>query len=445
MNTPLYYTKFIRAALILGALPMICFGQIENNIQYIRPYGMDGVNVFEVPKDQQPAFEEFAFKWGAAFTQQFQALSHENKSTPVVVNGSDINALSDIGAGFNLATANLFLDVQLAEGIRVNVVTYLSSRHHSETWVKGGYLQVDKLPMFNSEALDNIMKYIRIKTGHYEVNYGDAHFRRSDNANAMYNPFVGNYMLDSFTTEVGGELYFMKGSMLAMAGLTGGQMRPSVGSPDTRSPSVYGKLGFDKKVDPDTRFRLTGSVYRTADKTYLTQLYNADRTGSRYYNILEDKTGSTRTPWSGRLIPGFTDGFTSFMINPFIQFKGIEFFGLYEQSSQIDASDISVTQYGAELLYRFGADKNFYLGGRYNYLEGDICGSIVDISAIKNWLDSPNDTSVDRIQIGGGWFITKNIMVKGEYMQQKYNDFAATTLYSDAKFNGFVVEGVVSF
>ena len=39
-----------------------------------------------------------------------------------------------------------------------------------------------------------------------EINYGDAHFRRSDNGNAIYNPFVGNYIMDAFTTEIGGEV-----------------------------------------------------------------------------------------------------------------------------------------------------------------------------------------------------------------------------------------------
>ena len=32
----------------------------------------------------------------------------------------------------------------------------------------------------------------------------------------MYNPFVGNYILDAFTTEVGGELYLRAGPWLAI-------------------------------------------------------------------------------------------------------------------------------------------------------------------------------------------------------------------------------------
>ena len=50
-----------------------------------------------------------------------------------------------------------------------------------------------------------------VRVGHIEINYGDAHFRRSDNGNAIYNPFVGNYIMDAFTTEIGGEVYLKTG------------------------------------------------------------------------------------------------------------------------------------------------------------------------------------------------------------------------------------------
>jgi hypothetical protein len=46
--------------------------------------------------------------------------------------------------------------------------------------------------------LETLMKYVALKVGHFEINYGDAHFRRTDNGNAMYNPFVGNLIMDAF-------------------------------------------------------------------------------------------------------------------------------------------------------------------------------------------------------------------------------------------------------
>ena len=181
----------------------------------------------------------------------------------------NLNELIFIHSGFNLATANLNIDAQLADGIRLHLVTYLSSRHHVEAWVKGGYIQIDKLP-FNSDVIDDIMKTVTLKIGHMEINYGDGHFRRTDNGNAMYNPFVGNYIMDAFDTQIGAEAYFQKSGVIAMAGITAGEIRGDItsGAPDTddpvvndasdlgffssfkgeNSPAVYGKLDSIQKL-----------------------------------------------------------------------------------------------------------------------------------------------------------------------------------------------------
>ena len=142
---------------------------------------------------------------------QNQILSHQNSAVPNVVNGVNSNQLYKIGPGFGYATANLYVNTQLADGMRLTMTLYLSSRHHQETWVKDGYVMIDKSPV-NFTAYNGILnnlwaRYITVKAGHMEINYGDAHFRRTDNGNGVYNPFIGNYLLDSFTTEIGGEIY----------------------------------------------------------------------------------------------------------------------------------------------------------------------------------------------------------------------------------------------
>ena len=100
-----------------------------------------------------------------------------------MVNGVNANQLADIGFGFNNSTANLYLHAQLAPGIRVALTSYLSSRHHNETWVKDGYIQIDESPI-DFAPLKMLMQIATIRVGHLEINYGDAHFRRSDNGNA---------------------------------------------------------------------------------------------------------------------------------------------------------------------------------------------------------------------------------------------------------------------
>src|SRR4029079_7944951 len=148
--------------------------------------------------------------FGGAFTQEFQGLQHENSATAALTNGVHANQLIAIGHGFNNAVANLNINAQVAPGVRISMTSYLSARHHQESWVKDGYILIDDSPIDNP-LLKSIMKYTTLRVGHFEINYGDAHFRRSDNGNAIYNPFIGNYILDAFTTEIGAETYLRNG------------------------------------------------------------------------------------------------------------------------------------------------------------------------------------------------------------------------------------------
>src|SRR5690606_19531440 len=104
-------------------------------IQYFRPYDQRGVNVFETPKEDTVIFEGLKVRIGASFKQQYQNISHSNKAQEVLAfegtaNEFNQNKLIEIGGGFNQAMANINLDIQLVDGVRVNLVTYLSSRHH---------------------------------------------------------------------------------------------------------------------------------------------------------------------------------------------------------------------------------------------------------------------------------------------------------------------------
>src|SRR5262249_18249387 len=209
------------------------------------------------------AFNGFRLDFGASFAQEFQALDHENTADARVVNGVNQNQLMKIGSGFNNASANLYVNAQLAPGIRVALTSYLSARHHNETWVKDGYIQIDQSPI-DVALLKALMEIVTVRVGDFEINYGDAHFRRSDNGNAVYNPFVGNYIMDAFTTQIGGEVYLKTQGVIAMGSITGGELRGTVLTPGQRGPSYIGKLGIDRRLRPDLRLRLTGSMYRTS-------------------------------------------------------------------------------------------------------------------------------------------------------------------------------------
>lgn len=410
----------------------------------------NGINVFESPKDTLSTFDNVKVRVGGSSTIQYQALDHSNSNPTIVVDGEATNPyqLKDIGYNFNLATANLDLDVALYDGVRMHLRTYLSSRHHPEPYVKGGYIQIDKLEFVSEGFLKEFMDYTTIKIGHMENNYGDAHFRRSDNAQTIYNPFVGNLIMDAFTTEVGAEVYYRRNGFIGMLGLANGKLNQKIDKSNgkTGGASLIAKLGYDKQINDDVRLRITGSIYNTGYVPSL-YLYNADRAGSRYYGVMI-LDGASDNFRSGRYNPNLRNKITAIMINPFVKYKGLEFFGTIETASGKADSELNsaglpadnriVNQFAGELIYRFGNTENYYLGARYNKVSSED-------SDAKDW--SVNDyqkVDISRFQIAAGWFMTKNILLKAEYVSQKYDNYKVGA-FEDGKFDGLMIEAAISF
>jgi hypothetical protein len=404
------------------------------DVDHYRPADIRGLNMFETPKESSVPFTGFALSIGGAFTQEFQGLSHANTAAPAVTNGVNSNQLIALGHGFNNAVANLNVNAQVAPGIRIAMTSYLSSRHHQETWVKDGYFLMDQSPI-NNALLNDIMRYTTVKVGHFEVDYGDDHARRSDNGNSMYNPFIGNSILEAFTTEIGAEVFYRPGDLITMLGVTGGEVHGQVTGPGTRSASVIGKLGFDTRLSPDVRVRLTGSFYSN-NKSASNTLFTGDRGGSPFYDVLEN-TASTEqnNAWSGEIRPGFSNKVNAQVLNPFIKIGGLEYFGSYENAqggSFAEPKLRNLRQSSSDVLYRFVNEK-FYAGAKYLTLNGQMLSSVY------------TDQNVNRYEVGGGWFVTPNVLAKAEWVNQKYSNFPTTNIYNGGKFNGFMVAGAVGF
>ncbi len=464
-----YYNSRIRKILlaVFLVMPALLFAQEKISYQrptFWRPYDKTGINVFETSKkSDEQVFEGLRFRFGAGFTQQFQNIKHENHTA--INNESTTwassNKLYPLKPGFMTAQANLFMDVELADGISLNVTTYLSSRHHNEAWVKGGYIQFDKLP-FKGQCWSNLMKMATIKIGHMEINYGDAHFRRSDGGQALYNPFMESNILDAYATELGAEVYLKdKSGLFGMVGVSGGMIKGNIDSAakgmvngvvvddnQKRSPSLYLKGGFDKQLTDALRIRVSGSYYHNGSSagSGLT-LYGGDRTGSNYQNVMEkwkDAGGavnaSTAVAFSGRLNPGFSKKVDAVMLNGFLKMKGLELFGTYETAkgrTKTEVASRKANQVAIDGLYRFGATENVFVGMRYNVANARLANT-----AAVTYAD---DIKVNRTAFAGGWFLTKNLLLKAEYVIQKYKDFPGEDYRSGGKFKGYVVEAVVGF
>lgn len=418
-----------------------------DSMQNFRYYDQRGINVFETPKDNV-TFQGFKVRFGAGFTQQFQSLKHENK---LAAGYQSTNKLFALQSGFMTAQANLYTDVQLADGIRLNLTTYLSARHHNEAWVKGGFIQFDKLP-FKGQFWDDLMKITTIKVGHFEVNYGDGHFRRPDGGHTLYTPFMEQNIMDAFATEIGGELYLRKNGLIGMIGVTNGMIKghvdstyPTTADPNIkRNPSLILKGGFDKQLNDDLRLRMTGSFYTNSSSagSGLT-LYSGDRTGSNYQNVMEKVPYGTAVPaytamyTSGRFNPGFSKTVNALMFNVFMKYGGFELFGTLENArgrSKTETADRKFNQMVIEGVYRLGAEEKLFIGAKYNTVKGRPAGATFT-----------GDITINRTALAAGWFVTRNVLAKLELVNQKYVDFPTSDHRAGGRFNGLVVEAVVGF
>ncbi|HTE00102.1 MAG TPA: hypothetical protein VK668_12495 [Mucilaginibacter sp.] len=455
------------------ALMAICLTPLVSRAQQptiynLRPYDKTGINVFEDPKDTLTTFDGLKIRFGAGFTQQFQNLKHQNPDALKNTVGSFGNGVSTPGnrlkvitPGFQTAQANLYMDVQLADGIRLNITSYLSAKHHNETWVKGGYIQFDKLP-FKGDFWADVMKIATIKIGHFEVDYGDEHFRRSDGGQALYNPFMEGNIMDEYATEIGGEVYLKKNGFFGMLGVTNGMIKGNVDSlykasnPDgeyNKVPSLLLKAGYDTKLTQDIRIRFSGSYYGNQSSGGNT-LFGGDRSGSNYQYVMEENSANpssatgagTPLAFSGRFNPGFSKKINAFMFNGFLKVSGFELFGTYETASGRTAKETSTRdakQFAIDGVYRFGKTEDFFLGLRYNTVSARLADNAAGTGA--GAITYTGDVTVNRVAAAAGWFMTKNILLKGEIVNQKYKDFPTADYRSGGKFNGYVIEAVIGF
>jgi len=100
--------------------------------------------------------------------------------------------------------------------------------------------------------------------------------------------------------------------------------------------------------------------------------------------------------------------------------------------SKTEKDERTASQLAGDVIYRFGKTENLFIGARYNTVNAQLAGLA-------------NTVKIDRFALAGGLFLTKNILMKGEYVIQKYKDFPTTDYRNGGKFDGYVIEAVVGF
>jgi len=259
--------------------------------------------------------------------------------------------------------------------------------------------------------------------------------------------------MNAYTTALATEVYFHVNNIWLMGAVTTGTLDPDIASFNSNGSvysknnqleqlGFYWKLAYDKTINDDFRFRVALSGYN-CKKNNEGSLYSGDRSGSRFYLVMAHENDNpndvdiSENAWSGRWAPGFnlaangigfTDKDNSYMLNLFLKHKGLELFGTLESAKGTTAftsENFNFTQYEFNSQYYFGKDENVYVGGKIN------------------GVDNHEGQKVFRFEGVIGWFLTKNIIVKAEYVNQKYKGFS---FYGDnAGFKGMMFESGISF
>jgi hypothetical protein len=365
-------------------------------------------------------------KIGVMTTGTLQALSHKD----------DTGTFPDIPVGFQSATGNMFFEATIVKGLDVYFELYLSSKHH-EGYVmdREGYMLVSELPeKYDPFGLNNLFRYVDVKAGHFEVDFGNQHWVRSDNGQVLSNPLVGNYIVDVNTVEPGLELIGHPGPFRwvlgASTGTTTGDFK------EGRGIATHGKLEF-KQQD---RVHLAASYYRVDHSDNATgypqngsysSLFAGNRSGGRYSGILGGG------PEPGQIKPGKGQDVTAWQTDAAFTLNRLHVSGLYGWTEDADINGSAEGEPGEEWAY-YGAEVKFdiasylYTAARYN------------AAAASSFQGQDSDGVVSRIQVGLGYHLTPSFLVKVEYVNQTYKDFDIV-YQSNPEFSGIITEVGVAF
>ncbi|MBL0099056.1 MAG: hypothetical protein IPP49_02570 [Saprospiraceae bacterium] len=75
-----------------------------------------------------------------------------------------------------------------------------------------------------------------------------------------------------------------------------------------------------------------------------------------------------------------------------------------------ETEDRKTTQLAVEGIFRFLSNEQAFIGARYNTVTSRLSGYTTDVD-------------VTRLTFAGGWFPTKNLLLKGEYVTQDFEGF----------------------
>ena len=370
---------------------------------------------------------------------RFQYLEQQD----VTINGAEG---IDLEPSFQTAWGDIAFMADVSDGaILVFFDLYLSSRPHpSTTYGNEGYMLFRRIPGESgvSDFLNkSIFEHVNVKAGHFEIDFGDAHYRRSDNAWVSRNLLIGNYLVDPDVEEIGMEIFSKPHwPVKGLFGVTSGTTTENINE-GRGLASVHGKIWVD--ATDDLRLSVSGYYVDHSDNppsgagSTSGRLYSSRRSGGPYAGV-----------WGGGNSPGdltigadelvtALQGDVTWMPRPWEFYGNVGWVEDADPNGSLSGKPTERWTYGSvEAAYFF--DQRTYVAGRYSFaLASDVKGE-------------GSDGMINRGQVGGGYWLTRNTLVKAEYVYQVANGFdsddglvGGVDVAEDPSFTGVLLE--VSF
>ena len=370
-----------------------------------------------------------------------QTLDHKN------VFGSNGVPLPKVEPGFQNAFGDLGFIGKFGKKQEVEVVfdLYLSSRNHpSTTYGNEGYMILHGVPenLENLKFLEPILAKIDIKAGQFLVDFGDNAQHRSNNAIVQKNPLVGNFVVDPNIVSIGMQANSKPGARFGwLIGVNNGTTTEDWNA--GRGLAANGKLIFYpiKPLRTSVSYMIADNSEnptKTAGGSGL-QMFSGNRSGERYAGVM----GGGQAP--GNVFPQAGEKFSAAQFDVTYDDASLPL-KLYGHVGRTQDKDINGSAagtpeetwnyYAADVVYKI--TPALYAAARYS-------GATTDMLNGRE-----TDGKVNRIQIGGGLWLTRNMLAKVEYVTQKYKGFRQGDMVNNGiqawrnpEFNGFVAE--VSF
>ncbi|HVR43417.1 MAG TPA: hypothetical protein VMS56_08215 [Thermoanaerobaculia bacterium] len=367
-----------------------------------------------------------------------QALEQKNAFNPAG------NEYGELAPGFQTAFGNFGMIGKFGRNEEIELVfnMYLSSRNHpSSTYGNEGYIILHGLPGDQPALFDRIFEKVDVKVGHFLLGYGDHHLRRTNNAAAQSNPLIGNFVIDPELVTIGGEIWSKPGRFNWLVGLSNGTTTEDFA--EGRGTAYHAKL-WAYPIEP---LRTSISFFRAdhsdnppkANGGSHAQLFSGNRSGERYAAVW----GGGQAP--GQILPRGGKDLTAYQFDA--TWKDERPLELYASWGLTEDSDINGTMPGTlpeewaywagDVVWRF--NPRIYAAARYSGAQA------------KMLAGTASDGEVARLQVGGGYRLTENMLIKLEYVTQKLDGFVQgdvisnTQAWRQPEFSGPVMEVSFSF